>query len=162
MNLPLVAPTWLAGLFVLLLVLASVEDSWRLRISNWTCLGLIAAAFAAAWLAGPRPSLWQNLLVFAALLGVGLPIFAAGKFGGGDVKLFAAAGLWFSLDGAWRFLMLTLLAGGLLAMIILAVRLVPWGAGARDRVVVLRRRGGIPYGVAIASGALLTAGLLPR
>lgn len=162
MNLAVLAPAWLAWLFVALLVLAAAEDIWRLRISNLTCIAIILAAFAAAAAAGPRPALWQNLAIFIGLLAIGTPIFAAGKLGGGDVKLFAAAGLWFALSGGLRFLILSLLAGGLLAIIIIMIRLFPWSAGARQRIVTLRRHGGIPYGVAISAGALLTVALLRR
>ena len=60
------------------------------------CCWCSFAAVVAAVMAGPELALWQNLVVFLALLAVGTPMFAAGKLGGGDVKLLAAVGLWFS------------------------------------------------------------------
>ena len=159
MNLAAGAPLWLALLLTVLLVAAAAEDAARLRISNVTVLLVIVAAVAAAVVVGPRLPLWQNAAVFAALLAVGTPLFAAGKLGGGDVKLLAAVGLWFDLGGAGRMRVAVRLAGGLLALLILAARLPNWSEGARRRVVVLRPGGGIPYGVAIAAGALIAMAL---
>jgi prepilin peptidase CpaA len=156
MNLAISAAPWLAALFAALLVLAAIEDMWRLKISNWICAAIIVAAFVAVILAGPVAELWQNVAVFAALLVVGTPLFAYGKMGGGDVKLLAATGLWFDLAGAGRMIVAVMLAGGVLAIIILLLRTIKWSQEARERVAVLRPKGGIPYGVAIACGALAT------
>ena len=159
MNLVAEAPLWLALVFAILLIAAGAEDAARLRISNITVLLVIVAALVAAVIVGPQLSLWQNLTVFAVLLAIGTPLFAAGKLGGGDVKLFAAAGLWFNLGGGLRMVLAVVLAGGLLALLILALRLPNWGEEIRRRVVLLRPGGGIPYGVAIAAGALIAMAL---
>lgn len=159
MNLAAEAPQWLALLLTLLLVAAAAEDAVRLRISNVTVLLVIGGAIAAAIVAGPEFRLWQNLAVFAGVLAAGTPLFAAGKLGGGDVKLFAAAGLWFDLLGAAGLLLAVALSGGVLALLILLARMPNWSEGARRRVVVLRPGGGIPYGVAIAAGTLITMAL---
>jgi prepilin peptidase CpaA len=158
-NLAAEAPQWLALLLAVLLVAAAAEDAVRLRISNVTVLLVIGGAIAAAIVAGPEVRLWQNLAAFAGLLAVGTPLFAAGKLGGGDVKLFAAAGLWFDLLGAAGLLLAVALSGGVLALLVLLARTLTWSEGARRRVVVLRPGGGIPYGVAIAAGALITMAL---
>jgi len=156
MNLAVTAAPWLAALFGTLLVLAAVEDMWRLKISNWICAAIIVAAFVALILAGPVAQLWQNVAVFAALLGVGTLAFAYGKLGGGDVKLFAATGLWFDLAGAGRMILAVLIAGGFLAIFVLTLRTIQWSPALRQRIAILRPKGGIPYGVAIAVGALGT------
>jgi prepilin peptidase CpaA len=158
-NLAAEAPQWLALLLAVLLVAAAAEDAVRLRISNVTVLLVIGGAIAAAIVAGPEVRLWQNLAAFAGLLAVGTPLFAAGKLGGGDVKLFAAAALWFDLLGAAGLLLAVALSGGVLALLVLLARTLTWSEGARRRVVVLRPGGGIPYGVAIAAGALITMAL---
>nr|WP_277622581.1 prepilin peptidase [Sphingomonas telluris] len=145
--------------FTILLIAAGAEDAARLRISNITVLLVIVSAIVAAVVVGPQLSLWQNLTVFAVLLAIGTPLFAAGKLGGGDVKLFAAAGLWFNLGGGFRMVLAVVLAGGLLALLILALRLPNWSEKIRRRVVLLRPGGGIPYGVAIAAGALIAMAL---
>jgi len=156
MNLTESAAPWLAALFAALLVLAALEDMWRLKISNWICAAIIVAAFVAVILAGPVAQLWQNVAVFAALLAIGTPLFANGVMGGGDVKLLAATGLWFDLAGAGWMIVAVALAGGAVTIFVLILRMIKWSQAARDRIAVIRPRGGIPYGVAIAVGALVT------
>jgi prepilin peptidase CpaA len=158
-NLAAAAPQWLALILLALLVLAAVEDAVRLRISNLIVLLTIVAAVAAAVIGGLQSSLWQNFAVFAFLLLIGTPVFAAGKLGGGDVKLLAAAGLWFDIRGAATMLVAVMLAGGVLAIIVLVLRALSWSEAARRRAVILRPKGGIPYGVAIAAGALIAVAL---
>lgn len=159
MNLAAEAPGWLALVLALLLLAAAAEDAARLRISNVTVVLVVVGAIVAAIAVGPEFRMWQNLAVFAALLAVGTPLFAAGKLGGGDVKLLAATGLWFDLGGALGMLLAVVLAGGVLALLILAVRLFGWSEGVLRRVQVLRPGAGIPYGVAIAAGALIAMAL---
>lgn len=160
MNLAILAPQWLALAFFFLLIAAAAEDAVRLRISNITVSLVLVAAIVAAVLAGPKIPLWQNVVVFLALLAVGMPMFAAGKLGGGDVKLLAATGLWFDFFGALWFLIAVALAGGVLALLVIVIRAFNWSENIRRRVVLLRPGGGIPYGIAIAAGALIVPGLL--
>ena len=159
MNLAVEAPQWLALLLTVLLLAAAAEDSVRLRISNVTVLLVMVTAVIAAVVVGPELAVWQNVAVFAALLAVGTPMFAAGKLGGGDVKLLAAVGLWFDLKGALWMLLDVVLAGGILAILIIALRSLGWSEKMRRRAVILRPGGGIPYGVAIAAGALIAMAL---
>jgi prepilin peptidase CpaA len=157
MNLIILSPVWLAWIFAALLTAAAVEDSVRLRISNVLVLGIMAGAIVAMFLAGPEIALWQNFAVFAGLLILGTPLFAIGKMGGGDVKLLAATGLWFDLRGAMMMVASVLIAGGVLALLIIIARLFGWSDATRERIHLLRRGGGIPYGVAISAGALIAA-----
>lgn len=159
MNLSETAPGWLAGLLVLLLLLAAAEDAWRMRISNMLVAAILAGAVIAALLAGPTLAMWQNLALFAGLLAAGVPMFAAGKLGGGDVKLLAASGLWFNFHGGLLMILWTVLAGGVLALLILLLRLFNWPDRICARVTVLRPGSGIPYGVAIAFGSLFATNL---
>lgn len=127
---------------------AAVEDGARLRISNLTSLVVVLGAIAAAMVGGPTWSLWQNVAVFLIVLALGTLAFSAGWLGGGDVKLFAAAGLWFDLSSALWFVAAVFLAGGVVAVCYLLSR--PFrrtAAGGR-----MNRR--VPYGIAIAIGAL--------
>lgn len=159
MNLAVEAPQWLALIVAVLLLAAAAEDAVRLRISNLIVLLVLVGAIVAAAVTGPELSLWQNLLVFLGLLGIGTPMFAAGKLGGGDVKLLAVVGLWFDFAGALGMILAVALAGGLLALVVLILRSFGWSEEIRRRVVLLRPGGGIPYGVAIAAGALITMAL---
>lgn len=157
MTLAADAPSALFAIFAAILLLAAAQDAAVMRISNVLSGSLFALAIVAALVAGPAVALWQNVAVFALLLAGGTLLFATGRFGGGDVKLFAASGLWFDLDGGLTMIVAVLLAGGVLALAVIAARSVRWSETARQRVMLLRRGAGIPYGVAIALGALSAA-----
>lgn len=155
MRLLVTAPDWVAALLLLLLVLAALQDGWRLRISDWIS-GLVAIlAFVALVLDGPVSGLWQNFLLFAGVLAVGTFMFGRGWMGGGDIKLLAASSLWFNLSDGWRLLSAIAIAGGVEALVIMIVRRLPWSDAARSKVLLLSRRGLIPYGIAIALGVAL-------
>lgn len=146
------APGWLAALLFLMLAIAAIEDGWRLRISNLLVIGIAATGVAAIILAGIGWSAWQPVALSLAILVIGTPLFAAGWIGGGDIKLLAASATWFMLDGGWRMLVAVAIAGGILTIVALIVRLFPLPAGVRDRVALFRRGSGIPYGIAVALG----------
>src|SRR4029453_15814493 len=144
MGLLATAPDWLAAILLLLLVMAAIQDGWRLRISDWIS-GLVAiGAFAALGLDGPVSGLWQNFLLFAAVLAVGTFMFGRGWMGGGDIKLLAASSLWFDLWDGWRLLVAIALAGGVEALVIMTVRRLPLSDATRDRALLLKRGGPIP------------------
>ena len=126
---------------------AAAEDAARFRISNVTSILVLIGAIACAIIAGPSLALWQNGAVFLAILALGTAAFSAGLLGGGDVKLFAAAGLWFDLRSSVWFIALVFISGGVVAICYLASR--PFRRGVRDKK---DRR--IPYGIAIALGAM--------
>jgi prepilin peptidase CpaA len=147
LNLVVAAPLWLVAVLGCAMLAAAVEDAARYRISNITSLVVLGGAICAAIIEGPSSALWQNGVVFLVILVLGTAAFAAGLLGGGDVKLFAATALWFDLSSAVWFVAFVFIAGGVVAVLYLATR-------------PLRNRGGkrkntrVPYGVAIALGAL--------
>ena len=143
MNLVPAAPIWLLAVLCAAMIAAAIEDFIRLRISNITCAVVFVTALVAMGLQGFSLDLWQNGLVFAALLTCGTLMFSAGKIGGGDVKLFASLGLWVNISAGIWLLSFSLLAGGVLAVIYIAVR--HFRGGAKSK--------GIPYGLAIVAGA---------
>ena len=149
------APGWLAALLLLLLVMAALEDLWRLEINNWLWGAVALGAFLAVAMNGPVGGLWQNLLLFAAVLGFGTLLFARGWMGGGDIKLLAACSLWFDLDQGWKMLVAVAIAGGLETLLIMVLRSLPWPSALRNRLLVLKREEEIPYGVAICVGVAL-------
>src|SRR4029450_10125805 len=149
------APDWLAAILLLLLIVAPIQDGWRLRISDWIS-GLIAiGAFVALVLDGPVAGLWQNFLLFAAVLAIGTFMFGRGWMGGGDIKLLAAFALWFNLSDGWKLLCAIAIAGGIETLVIMIVAGLPWSDAARRKVLLLTRGGLIPYGIAIALGVAL-------
>lgn len=153
LNLIAAAPSWLLILLACAIVAAAIEDGARLRISNLTILVVLAGAVVAVSVEGPTWMLWQNAAVFAVLLALGTAAFAGGWLGGGDVKLLAATGLWFDLGSAFWFIVLVFLAGGVVAICFLLSRVV------RGRGFSESRRARIPYGIAIAVGALAMVAL---
>lgn len=155
MTLLATAPHWLAALLFLFLTLAALEDLWRLEINDWLCGGVAAAAFLAVAMNGPAGELWQNLLLFALVLGFGTLLFVRGWMGGGDIKLLAACALWFDLSQGWKMLVVVAIVGGLETLIVMLLRALPWPIRLRNRLAVLRRNDGIPYGVAIGLGVAL-------
>ena len=159
MNLVASAPQWLAWLLALTLLVAAAEDAARLRISNYTSLAVLLLAVVAAVIEGFSPSLWENAVVFIAVLVVGSFLFGRQILGGGDVKLLAAVCLWFDFDGSIWLLASVMIAGGVLAMIILGVRMFTSNT-ASNPIKVLNKNAGIPYGIAIATGALFTIALM--
>ena len=155
MRLLVTAPDWLAVLLLILLLLAAIQDGWRLTISDWISGAIALGAFGALVLDGPVSGLWQNFLLFAAVLAVGTFMFGRGWMGGGDIKLLAASALWFNLGDGWRLLVAIALVGGIEALLIIVMRRLPWSDAARNKALLLRRGGPIPYGIAIALGVAL-------
>ncbi len=147
-----------ACVFPVLVIWAALRDATTLTIPNRLTL-LTAAAFApVALLVHLPPPVWGLALAAgAAALTAGMVMFAFGWVGGGDAKLFAACGLWLGVGAAAPFLLWTALAGGALAGgLLLARTAAEWapGFGPAWARRLLAKGEGIPYGVAIAAGAL--------
>ncbi|THD78053.1 MAG: pilus assembly protein CpaA [Phenylobacterium sp.] len=149
----------LAVVFPALVIVAALRDVTSYTIPNWISLALIAAFPPAALAMGlPLPMLGLHLGVGAGGLVLGMAMFALGWIGGGDAKLFAAAALWLGWPAAATFGVITAVAGGGLAMTLLALR----SSSLRPFVVTgpawfsrLAEPGeNVPYGLAIAIGAL--------
>lgn len=149
MNLLAAAPVWLVLILIAATAAAAIEDAIRLRINNVTCAIIAAGAVGAMIAVGPSIVLWQNFVVCAVILALGTAAFAGGLFGGGDVKMLAAIGLWLDLKGGSILFMAVLLAGGLVAVAYLIANML-----RRSNPDVRSRR--VPYGLAIAFGTLLT------
>lgn len=154
MNLIVGAPVWLIALLFVALAGAAIEDAVRLRISNLTCGAVFVSALLAMALHGFTLSLWQNFAIFLLILAIGMPAFAAGWFGGGDIKLLAAIGLWLDFNAVVGMIVAVLMAGGVLALVYLAARRVtrPNPQSPNDYAKV-------PYGLAIVFGAALIFGI---
>ena len=131
-----------AGLFAILLVIASVSDIRYRLIPNWSVLALLAL-FIPWIFVGPDVSVVLSLARFATFFAAGVALYAFGIWGAGDSKLMAAVALFISWDQLQLFLFATALCGGILALAIIVIR--RWWAIERT----------VPYGVAIAAGAVL-------
>ena len=152
-----------------MLSLAAVEDLRTRRIPNR--LVAFLAVSGLAFSATQSPVLPGALHGFEGLL-VGLacwlPFYALGWLGAGDVKMFAAAGAWLGPTRALEGALIGALAGALLAVMWM-IR----SQGLRNAVQTLgmaadsprlltpaeneKGRSTLPYGVAIALGAICAA-----
>jgi prepilin peptidase CpaA len=147
-----------ASILPLAMVLGAVRDATSYTIPNWLSAALALAFLPAAFILGLSPMvIGVSLAVGFAGLAAGVAMFALNWIGGGDAKLFAAASLWLGLSAIAPFLAWTGLAGGALAVSLLLLRRTPLAsliAGPAWVGRLLEPKGDVPYGVAIAVGAL--------
>ncbi len=141
--------------FMLIVGAAALQDIVTFRISNIFFLLLIV--LFGGWVAATGEyDIVQNLLVFGITLGIGIILFARGWLGGGDVKLLAASALWFNFAQGLSLFAAITLGGGLLAVLLIVMRrMLPVSLYLRSGWPVLRPKGPIPYGLAIAFGAFI-------
>lgn len=154
-------PVWitLAGCFA-----ASYCDVRTRRIPNLLTGSLALAAVAVHAFDGLRPAA-ESLAVMAVITAAGTFIYSRGGIGGGDIKLAIAGSGMLSYPLCVPFLLYTGIGGGLLALIVLALR-----GNLRvsfSRVVLMALAGGpgiatekretLPYAVAFAFGATFVA-----
>ena len=157
--------TALLGLVLGACVLAAASDAATRRISNLIPLAvLIAVAVERAlhgWIATG-----SGLGALAIVLIAGTFAHSRGWFGGGDVKLAAATAAAFGVPTCFAFLLFTGACGGAVALATLLITkratareaLVAVDVLVRTRAVTLPdKRATVPYAIAIAFGALLTA-----
>jgi prepilin peptidase CpaA len=149
---------------LLLLYVATMDVATRL-ISNEVCLALALLGIAGQ-LASPM-QVAQSLIAAMILLALLLVIYQRGWIGGGDVKLLVALAIGLPLIGVIQLLTITVLAGGVLALVHLMMRLLPYpklapaGSSLARRVYAIERwrhlrHAPLPYGVAIACGGIWT------
>jgi prepilin peptidase CpaA len=145
-------------IFPALMIMAALSDLTTMTIPNRISAALVLAFFPTAFLVGLSPlAVLVSVGVGVAMLALGAGMFALRWIGGGDAKVMAAAGLWLGLSGMPLFLTWTAITGGLFGLsLILARQWVQPYAGYAPRWVgrLLTPKGDIPYGVAIAAGAL--------
>jgi len=138
---------------------AAAMDIFTMRIPNRVSLVLVAAFLPMALLAGlGLADVAAHVAAGILLLVVGFGLFVGGWFGGGDAKLMAAVALWIGLDAVLLYLVYVAVAGGFTAMLFWSVRSVPLPRallGEQWALRLHRQDGGIPYGIALAAGALL-------
>jgi prepilin peptidase CpaA len=142
-----------------LLAAAAACDLASFTIPNSLSLALAAVFALFALVVHLPPGAFSfHLLAGLIALGAGFALFAFGYIGGGDAKLFAAVALWLGLHDFLAYALVSSVMGGLLTLTLLMLRQWPLPAGlARfDWIIRLHEKSsGIPYGVALASGALV-------
>lgn len=146
-------------LLPLLAVAGGIFDLRTMRIPNWLNAAIALSMVAlAAWMGMPLGTLGWHLLTGAAVLTVGFGLFAGGFIGGGDAKMLAAVALWMGWPQVVLFLVVTSLAGGALAILMKIWQAIRVEHTVRDAAwlkQVFRAQLDLPYGVAIAVGAVV-------
>lgn len=158
--LALAIPMLGTSLFAALMIGAGVRDLTTMTIPNALVLLLVVAYAALAPFVGIGPAeLLRDVGIALAVLAAGFLLFAFGWIGGGDAKLAAAATLWLGTGAALPFLFNAAVFGMILTLALLSLRrlpqvpvlaAVPWLARLQSGTAA------IPYGVALAAGALAT------
>jgi prepilin peptidase CpaA len=148
-----IVPTALCLEILLLVYVAMIDIATRL-IRNEICLALALLGIAGHY--GSPMQVVESLIAATILFLLLLVIYQRGWMGGGDVKLLVALAIG-----------LPLLAGGVLAVVHLMMRLLPYprlapaGSSFVRRVYAIERwrhlrHAPLPYGVAIACGGIWT------
>ena len=146
-------------LFPALMAFAAASDLFTMTISNRVSLALAAGFLALAILSGMALSdILSHLGAGAIVLAVAFFCFAMGWVGGGDAKVAASAALWFGFSHLLNYLVYTSLFGGALTLLLLQFRQwpLPYPLAGQDWLLRLHaKETGIPYGIALAIGALV-------
>jgi len=133
------------------------------RISNYITIPAILFGLGAGWICYGLDGLESAAIGLAVAGGVFLPFCLLGVVGGGDMKLLAATGAIVGYPLVLRVLTGTCVAGGVLAVAIMAwngVLLSTLADAFRIMVGMGRRHPGlrkppmVPYGLAIAVGTI--------
>ncbi len=157
-------------------VAAAWFDVRERRLPNALTVGALGIALALRGLLGGG-ALVDGLLGAGLGLGLAIPFFLAGGLGGGDAKLLAAVGGFLGPRYIWFALLVMALVGGLMAVVVIAKHrafgrtavnlraiigtfgrrtFTGWRGAESEAPVTLDTEGvlTVPYGVAIAAGAL--------
>jgi prepilin peptidase CpaA len=149
---------------LLLLYVATIDVATRI-IPNQICLALVLLGIASQ-LSSPM-QVAESLIAAAILFLLLLVVYQRGWMGGGDVKLLVALAVGLPVTGVVQLLVATSLASGVLALVHVAMRLLPSprlapaGSSLLRRVYAVERwrhlrHAPLPYGVAIACGGIWT------
>lgn len=158
-------------ILIIIVAIATFHDIKSRRIPNWLIIAGLTSSLFYQTFSGYGFTFWLTGL------GVGflcfLPLYVIRAMGAGDVKLMAAVGSFIGGIAAFQTVLLTLLAGGALALLVMlwnrSWKLVFQNIGlmtANMTIAAMTRQlpkaeapvksaGNLPYGVAIAAGTLL-------
>ena len=145
-------------LFPALMAFAAASDLFTMTISNRVSLALVAGFLALAVLSGLGfYDILSHICAGLTVLTVAFACFAMGWVGGGDAKVAAAAALWFGFGHLLGYLVYASLFGGALTLLLLQFRQWPLPYAFSGQAWLLKlhaKESGIPYGIALAIGAL--------
>jgi prepilin peptidase CpaA len=164
----------LAGgaVFTALLAAGCITDLRSRKIPNELVVAILVTGVLFAF-TSPSVGRALGMSVVGTVVGfaIWIPFYLLGVIGAGDVKFFAAAGAWLGPALTWRAALIAAVVGGVLAIVYLvsekrlgaALRRLALAASSRSVAVVAEvahpgaKRRPLPYGVALAIGALVAA-----
>ncbi len=145
--------------FPALMAFAAATDLFTMTIPNRVSIALVAGFVCMAFITGLG---WEAIAlhfgVGLAMLVICLGMFAMGWIGGGDAKLFAATSLWMGQEYIFDYALTAAILGGVLTIIIIALRAYPLPAGFASQSWLARLHNageGVPYGIALAASGLI-------
>lgn len=145
------------------LIRAAITDACSLEIANWISIVIALIFLPAALLSGlTLTSIAYHYALASAFFVGGIFLYAKGLTGGGDVKFLAAVCVWWEPGQLAMYIIIVAILGGVLAgAVILANHidrlrpLLPW---LEDGDAMKQP---IPFGIAIAGGALIMFDAIP-
>jgi len=145
-------------LFPALMAFAAASDLFTMTISNRVSLALAAGFFVLALASGMgMATIIMHLGAGVLVLALAFGCFAMGWVGGGDAKLASAAALWLGFAHLMDYLLYASILGGALTLLLLQFRQWPMPVALAGQTWLMKlhaRESGIPYGIALAIGAL--------
>lgn len=108
-----------AAVLVAALLIATITDVRSQRIPNWLTFPLILTGIAAHAVNNGLDGFLFGIYGFGLGLGVMLIPFLFGLMGAGDVKLMAGVGAWLGINTAFMAFLITCLAGGVYALVVM-------------------------------------------
>lgn len=111
---------FLIVVFLFLMAAAARSDLKERRIPDIVSAGIMLTGIAAVWWM-PETGIWQRI---AGMLAVSVPLLIVtmikqGAFGGGDIKLLAAGGLFLGADAVLEAFFIAMTAAGLYGIVLL-------------------------------------------
>jgi prepilin peptidase CpaA len=149
------------AIYLIALAAAAINDLRCYEIPDIVSVTLVAAFLPTAASLPLSLSAWHAAAGLATFFAAAI-LFVTGICGGGDVKLLGATALWMGWQNLPEFLLFTALAGGVLALVLLAARKLasPGHKYGHWYSRLLHDSEGVPYGVAIAvAGVALSSRL---
>jgi len=150
------------SVFPFLLIYAAISDFRTYRLPNWLNGLIFLSFFPVALIAGmPWNVMGWHLAASGVVLVGCFILFAFDLFGGGDAKMLSAAAVWIGWgENLGVYIVYTALAGGALALAMKSWQMLRleqgiWGTDGALRKALTKNLD-LPYGAAIATGALLT------
>jgi len=153
------------AVFVAAMIIGAASDLHRYEIPDQVSIAIVVAFLPAAWAGGlGLMDIAIGIAIGVGCMIVGIGLFAINMFGGGDVKLLAAGAVWAGWEGLPVFVFLVAIAGGILSLALILFRRFRLSArldGIGWIHAIHTPGNSVPYGVAIAAGALMSLPRLP-